>query len=132
MAEKRPVETNEPQTSTGSMDGDARRTFLKGAAVATGVAATVGMAAQAKAQDLHLDGVPAVTPIDRPAVMKMSFDPRDKVKLVQIQRLLEDALGTTGCPTCGLVGLDIRIGLEEIVSTKTDLATVVIEGGRTF
>ena len=101
-----------------------------------GAAATVGIATQAKAQDytykgLQLGGEPAVDRIAPAATMNVTFNSHKGVTLGRIQDIIADSLGRTGCPTCGLVGLDIRLSLDEVVVDYPD-AKVILDGGQTF
>ncbi len=114
-----------------------RRVFLRGAAVAAGAAAAGSLATTAQAQTLYAerlgdpDGIPAVKLHPGKATLRLSFDSRKQPGIYDIQELIVRTLGRTGCPTCGLVGLDIRLGLDEIIQPDSGLAAnAVIEGGR--
>lgn len=116
---------------------DQRRDFLKGAAAAAGAAAAIGVSQSSQAKTVDLDafypyGEPAVALHPRKATLRVSVDGRKPVNIKDLQIALESVLDRTGCPTCGLVGLDIRLGLDEIIDVGGEAAAVAtIEGGST-
>ena len=137
MADTNPSKDASAEASADQSQGN-RRAFLKGAAVAAGAAAATGFAAQASAhsslQQAGGDGDasdPTVLRKTGPAVMRVSFDARERVHVKHLQEALVQVLERSGCPSCGLVGLDIRLGLDDIVTVDPGLAaTAVLEGGQ--
>ena len=117
--------------------GDNRGFCGGGAGGPAGAAAAGSLATTAQAQTLYAerlgdpDGIPAVKLHPGKATLRLSFDSRKQPGIYDIQELIVRTLGRTGCPTCGLVGLDIRLGLDEIIQPDSGLAAnAVIEGGR--
>ncbi|MEE9383255.1 MAG: hypothetical protein V3V08_07560 [Nannocystaceae bacterium] len=111
---------------------DSRRSFLRGAATVAGVA-TAG-AVLASSGDTQAAINPklrlAVEPSPVSPTMRVSFSVRHKVRLEDIQEALFQVLDQTGCPTCGLNGLDLRFGLDEVLPLKTSVPTqAVMETG---
>jgi hypothetical protein len=103
-----------------------RRSFLKGTALVAGVAATGVLTAAAPAAPAAETSI-KVTPR---ATMHVGFDQRTRPALKDLYRSLEEVLNIAGCPNCGLVGLDIRFGLDYVLPLHTDVpGTATLEGG---
>lgn len=107
-----------------------RRTFMKGivaGSVAAGtLASTVANAAPAQF------AVPAATlvyakPRPETAKLKVSFDQRRQPKLAEVQDALADIFRRSGCPNCGLGGIDVLLRLEQIINPQ-DRFVAVVEG----
>ena len=118
-----PTTTDDTQSSVDAAD---RRSFLKGAAMVAGVAATGVLAAapEAKAD---------VTPTAR-ATVRLSFSEKllassDAKKT--LLAALDELFDKVGCQTCGLVGFDIH--LEELIlpyrSEISRQIQIKLEGG---
>jgi hypothetical protein len=115
MSQKMPSNENENvQISTEETD---RRAFLRNAAVVAGAAAATGLAAtSSSAASLSKADLVA-----RAGTATASFDPNYKVDIYHIQKVIEQILNETGCPTCGLVGIDLRLGLDRIINVEVDV-----------
>ncbi|HEX4950763.1 MAG TPA: hypothetical protein VFZ34_29140 [Blastocatellia bacterium] len=116
---------NQPENTPN----DTRRTFVKGivaGSVAGTLATTVTNAAPAQ-----FAAAPnaAFFPKPRPetAKLKISFDHQKLPKLYDVQRAIEDILRRSGCPNCGLGGIDIILRLDELIN-PADRFVAVVEG----
>lgn len=100
--------------STAEQD-NSRRDFIVGSALAAG-AATIGVGSSAHAQDSRLSDV-----VKGGRVMTASFDARYREKLTRedLFQVVEQMLEIAGCPTCGLSGIDFRLGLDPIFEVKS-------------
>ena len=101
-------------------ENEGRRSFMKGI-VAGSVAAGTLAATVANAAPKQFATAPsAVTFIAkaRPetAKIRVSFDQRKLPKLYDLQKALEDILRRSGCPNCGLGGIDILLRLDELIN----------------
>ena len=114
--------------STPEMEQPERRTFLQNAAVAAGaVAATAGMASVAKAEAcVTKDGIAAKN------TLGISFDARKAPDIYELQKVIEQALDLGGCPTCGLVGLDLHLQLDRVLEIDADLGARATLNGQGF
>jgi hypothetical protein len=101
---------------------EGRRSFMKGmvaGSVAAGtLAATV---ANAKAAPAQFAAAPAAVQFiakARPetAKIRVSFDQNRLPKLYDVQKAIEDILRRSGCPNCGLGGIDILLRLDELIN----------------
>jgi hypothetical protein len=64
------------------------------------------------------------------AVIRVSFDVRSHPTFKDVYRSLEEVLRIAGCPNCGLVGLDLRFGLDQVLPLGSGVpATGTLEGG---
>jgi hypothetical protein len=103
-----------------------RRLFLKGTALVAGVAATGVLSAAA--QDISITET-SLKVIPR-AVIRVGFDMRARPTFRDVYRSLEEVLRIAGCPNCGLVGLDLRFGLDQVLPLSSEVpATGTLEGG---
>ena len=95
-------QTRECSTNSGATSD--RRSFLKGAAagIATVTVAATTANAQRKPPSGDGDG--------SPALVNVAF--RQKVEIKDVHLVLERILTLAGCPTCGLSGIDIRMGMD--------------------
>jgi hypothetical protein len=110
-----PATTDDTQSSADAAD---RRSFLKGAALVAGAAAT-GVFVTASEADA------AVRPRAH-ATVRLGFNARPSLR--ELQAALEDIVNQAGCPTCGLGGFDIH--LETIIPLDVKGAIQAsIEGG---
>ncbi|HEY0708243.1 MAG TPA: hypothetical protein VGG33_15670 [Polyangia bacterium] len=62
------------------------------------------------------------------AVLRVAFDAQRTVKIDEVRGLLERLLGQTGCPTCGLGGLDIVLRKGDILAGKPRPFVATLEG----
>ncbi|MBL8205293.1 MAG: hypothetical protein JNM09_13745 [Blastocatellia bacterium] len=101
-------------------ESEGRRSFMKGivaGSVAAGtLASTVVNAApkQFAAAPSAIQFVAKARP--ETAKIKVSFDQIRQPKLYDLQKSLEDILRRTGCPNCGLGGIDILLRLDELIN----------------
>lgn len=97
-----------------------RRSFMKGI-VAGSVAAGTLAATVANAAPKQFAAAPSAVSFiakARPetAKIRVSFDQNKVPKLYDVQKALEDILRRSGCPNCGLGGIDILIRLDELIN----------------
>ena len=83
-----------------------RREFLKTTAALGGIAIVGAAASRAEAQER-----PATTTArpSKPGTISISFD--RNVKIDHIHEALKQVIGRLGCPGCGLLGYDVRLGI---------------------
>ncbi len=114
---------------TGAEEAAGRRSFMKGI-----VAGSVAVGAMASSVAAGTPGTPVTAqsrfallakPRLETAKLKISFDQRQLPKLSELTRTLEEILGRTGCPNCGLGGIDIILRLDEIINPNDRFAAVV-------
>lgn len=94
---------------------NSRRDFIVGSALAAG-AATVGIGSNAYGQEAErYDHVKA------PQLMTASFDARyqQKISRDDLFKVVDQMLEIAGCPTCGLAGIDLRLGLDPIFNVDS-------------
>lgn len=95
-----------------------RRDFIRNSALAAGAgaAAAIGVSSQVVAQEIEPKTL---------GVRKLSavFDARYKDKLTKddILLVLEQMFDIAGCPTCGLGGYDVHLGLDPIFDVKSNI-----------
>jgi hypothetical protein len=83
-----------------------RREFLKTTGAALGGMAIAGISSiEAKGQQEKIE---ATRPKSRPGTISIRCAPN--VKIESIHAAVQQALGRVGCPTCGLLGVDLHIG----------------------
>jgi hypothetical protein len=123
------------EATTQAPESANRRSFMKGMAAGTLAAGTLAgtvvnagakNAGQEAAQELG-DLQLAVRPRRPAATMRVSFNQKRRPDLDDIFRVIERALGETGCTKCGLGGLDVLLRLDEIINPAIP-AVVVLEG----
>jgi hypothetical protein len=101
---------------------EGRRSFMKGmvaGSVAAGtIAATVANAKAAPAQFAAAPVAVQFIAKARPetAKIRVSFDQNRLPKLYDVQKAIEDILRRSGCPNCGLGGIDILLRLDELIN----------------
>jgi hypothetical protein len=62
--------------------------------------------------------------------MRVGFDQRTRPTLKDLYRSLEEVLNIAGCPNCGLGGLDLRFGLDQVLPLSAEVpGTATLEGG---
>lgn len=128
----KPESNQHSQQQSSSPSPESRREFLRGAATAAGVATAgaVLVGANSAKAAVNPDLRQAVRATDSARTMRVRFSARHKVTLEDVQDAVIQVLGETACPSCGLNGLDLRFGLEELVSLKTQVpAQASMEGG---
>lgn len=126
-------ELNEKNTvagdETGVEEAAGRRSFMKGI-----VAGSVAVGAMASSVAAGTPGTTSATqsrfslvakPRLETAKLKISFDQRHLPKLSEVQRTLEEILSRTGCPNCGLGGIDVILRLDEIINPNDRFAAIV-------
>ena len=124
--ETTPIVPQAPEAVQDIVSAANRRSFLKGTALVAGIAATGALSAAA--QDISLAQT-SLKVIPR-AVMRVGFDMRSRPTFKNVYRSLEDVLRIAGCPNCGLVGLDLRFGLDQVLPLGSEVpATGTLEGG---
>ena len=101
-------------------ESEGRRSFMKGivaGSVAAGTLASTVVNAAPKQFAAAPSAVQFVAKA-RPetAKIKVSFDQIRQHKLYDLQKSLEDILRRTGCPNCGLGGIDILLRLDELIN----------------
>jgi hypothetical protein len=85
-----------------------RREFLKTTGAALGGMAIAGISSiEAKGQEKG-EKAEAARPKTRPGTISIRCAPG--VKIESIHAAVQQALGRVGCPTCGLLGVDLHIG----------------------
>jgi hypothetical protein len=115
-------------------DASDRRSFIKGTVLIASAVAAGGLASSAAAatpqpdQESTLQGPPAAFPRSAVASMQVVFDVKSPPTLEEIIKILPDIFGPTGCRACGLIGLDIRFGLDTILPTQIANARLILEG----
>lgn len=105
-----PATTDDTQSSADAAD---RRSFLKGAALVAGAAATGVFAAA--------PGAEAEVKPRAHATVRLGFNAR-RLTPDDLHAALEDILNRAGCPTCGLNGFDII--LETIIPLREVKGTI--------
>ena len=107
-----------------------RRTFMKGivaGSIAAGtLASTVTNAAPAQ---FAAPAAALVYAKARPetAKLRVSFDQQRLPKLSEVQDALASILRRSGCPNCGLGGIDVLLRLDQIINPQ-DRFIAVVEG----
>ncbi|HEY0715352.1 MAG TPA: hypothetical protein VGF45_21910 [Polyangia bacterium] len=69
-----------------------------------------------------------IAPRSPSAVLRVAFDSQRTVKIDEVRWVLERFLGQTGCPTCGLGGLDIILRKTDILAERPRAFTATLEG----
>jgi len=96
-----------------------RRSFMRGTLTAASAVAAGGLVASAAAAEQG-KGEAA-----RGAVQKLTgavhvhFDSRKQPSLEDLQGTIRQIVGRAGCPTCGLLGIDIRLHLGDPVEIQS-------------
>lgn len=112
-------------------ENEGRRSFMKGIVAGTVAAGTLASTV-ANAAPTQFAAAPTATAlIAKPrletAKLKISFDQKKLPKLYDVQKALEDILRPSGCPNCGLGGIDIILRLDQLVN-PADRFVAVVEG----
>jgi hypothetical protein len=97
-----------------------RRDFIRNSALAAGAIATaaaISVSPSASAQDVR------TATLGKPKLLKATFDARYASKITKndILLVLEKMFDIAGCPTCGLNGYDINLGVLPIYDLKIDV-----------
>lgn len=113
------MSTLDQELATIEQDNN-RRDFIRNSALAAGAvaaAATIGVSPAASAQDLK------VASLAKPKQLTASFDSRyvSKITKDEIWLVLEKMFDIAGCPTCGLNGFDIHLGVLPIFDVKANV-----------
>jgi hypothetical protein len=125
--EATPTTPQVTETSQEAVAAANRRSFLKGTALVAGVAAAGALTTAAQAAPI---AAPALK-VKARAVMRVGFDMRTQPTLKDVYRSLEEVLNMLGCPNCGLVGLDLRFGLDQVLPLHSEVpAIATLEGGQ--
>jgi hypothetical protein len=121
-----PIAPQLPEAAQDIVSAANRRLFLKGTALVAGVAATGVLTAAA--QDISI--AETSLKVSPRAVIRVGFDMRARPTFRDVYRSLEEVLRLAGCPNCGLVGLDLRFGLDQVLPLSSEVpATGTVEGG---
>lgn len=111
-----------------------RRTFMKGivaGSIAAGtISSTVAPAiANAAPAQFAAPAAALVYAKARPetAKLRVSFDQQRLPKLSEVQDALATILRRSGCPNCGLGGIDVLLRLDQIINPQ-DRFVAVVEG----
>jgi hypothetical protein len=97
-----------------------RRSFLKetalvaGAAVVGGWASAVPPTAVAQTRETH----EAPEPRHPVTGVHIHFNQQKQPTLDDVMKAIQVALRPTGCTTCGLAGIDLRLGLQSIINPQ--------------
>jgi hypothetical protein len=62
-------------------------------------------------------------------VLNVSFSRKAKVTVADVRDILAKALAPTGCPTCGLGGLDVILRKDDIIAAQPGAWVAVLEAG---
>lgn len=117
--------SNKETTSALSNDvandeNEGRRSFMKGIVAGSVAAGTLAATVVNAAPKQFATAPSAVQFIGkaRPETTKIrvSFDQNKLPKLYEVQKALEDILRRSGCPNCGLGGIDILIRVDELIN----------------
>ena len=112
-------------------ENEGRRSFMKGIVAGTVAAGTLASTV-ANAAPKQFAAAPAASaflakPRLETAKLKISFDQRKLPKLYDVQKALEDILRPSGCPNCGLGGIDIILRLDQLIN-PADRFVAIVEG----
>jgi hypothetical protein len=127
---KNHVELGRKPHPTEAKTGKDRRAFLRGSAVVASAVAAGSLSA------LTADTAAAADPSPQPNLPR----PKDAITgrfakqpgLEDVQRLVAQLVDKGGCRTCGLVGFDVRLGLQfqripaAVKTLPTDIADVAV------
>ncbi len=97
---------------------EGRRSFMKGVVAGSVAAGTLaGTVANAAPTQLAPSAVQFIAkPRPETAKIRISFDQNRLPKLYDVQKSIEDILRRSGCPNCGLAGIDILLRLDELIN----------------
>lgn len=99
---------------------EGRRSFMKGIVAGSVAAGTLAATVVNAAPKQFATSPSAVQFIAkaRPetAKIRVSFDQNKLPKLYDVQKAIEDILRRSGCPNCGLGGIDILLRLDELIN----------------
>ena len=114
MSDKTTDQSLQSKSEPGDSD---RRTFLRNAALVTGAATVSGLTANsASAAPLA-----EATAVSCRKMVSASFDPKYELDIWSLQDVIGQILRESGCTTCGLVGLDIRLGLDPLIQVESKI-----------
>jgi len=113
------MDTNQPEqestaVSTEENLAEDRRNFIRNAVLATGAAATIGLSNTASAAT-------ATNEFGSGKLLAASFDSKYKLDIYNLRRVVEQLVDIAGCPTCGLVGFDLRLSLDDVIDVKSEI-----------
>jgi hypothetical protein len=117
-----------------TVESSDRRAFIKGTVMVAGAVAASHLAASSanaapEPASEPLQGTPTAGFARQPvAVMQINFDRRRPPSVQEIQALLPAIFRLTGCVACGLIGLDLRIGINEVLPTLQEGVNLNLEG----
>jgi hypothetical protein len=122
-------ELNQTTTEVAGEETEGRRSFMKGIVAGSLAAGTLAstVANAAPAQFAAAPSLLLAKARPETAKLKVSFDQRRLPKLYEVQQALEDILQRSGCPKCGLGGIDIILRLDELIN-PADKFVAVVEG----
>lgn len=121
-----------PSANTNPVEeNEGRRSFMKGMVAGTVAAGTLA-ATVANAAPKQFATTPGATyvlakPRLETAKVRISFDQRKLPKLYDLQKALEEILRPSGCPNCGLGGIDILLRLDQLIN-PADRFVAIVEG----
>lgn len=124
-------EINSVANEVATDENAGRRSFMKGM-VAGSVAASTLAASVVNAAPKQFAAAPSAVQFiakARPetAKIRVSFDQRRLPKLYEVQKSLEEILRHSGCPNCGLGGIDILLRVDELIN-PADRFMAIAEG----
>jgi hypothetical protein len=130
------MQTTSTETSTNvdpeTVESSDRRTFIKNTVLAAGTVAAGSLAAASvstvSAQDEPLQAGTAALARNPVAVLHLNFDRRKPPSVQDIQAILPSIFRLTGCITCGLIGLDLNIGINEVLPALREDLNLALEG----
>ena len=110
-------------------ENEGRRSFMKGIVAGTVAAGTLA-ATVANAAPKQFATAPATTavfakPRLETAKLKISFNQKRLPTLYDVQKALEEILRPSGCPNCGLGGIDIILRLDQLINPAEQFVAVV-------
>jgi hypothetical protein len=62
------------------------------------------------------------------AVLRIAFDERREIVSKDLHGILKEILGQSGCPACGLVGVDLVLRKGPIINPVGDPFVATLEG----
>ena len=109
-----------------------RRSFMKStliaaAAAAVGTGLTGSIAEAANIQE-GAAAAPAIGKRKASKLVNVRF-PQTAPTLDDLQKIIAQTVGRYGCPACGLLGIDIRLGLDDIVKVGRGITPVQLDAG---
>lgn len=112
-------------------ENEGRRSFMKGIVASTVAAGTLASTVTGATPKQFAVSPAATALIAKPrletAKLKISFDQQKLPKLSELQDALANILRRSGCPNCGLGGIDVILRLDQIIN-PVDRFVAVVEG----